>query len=459
VSHNDSQSRRRFLFQATAGASAAAAAGKPPNILYIHSHDSGRYLQPYGHPTPSPNLQKLASEGVLFRNAFSAAPTCSPSRAALLTGECPHQNGMLGLAHRGFALNDYRKHILYTLRDAGYVSILGGLQHIADKPEKIGYDEILRHGSNHAADVTPGVVAFLNRRPSKPFFLDVGFQETHREFPKPTTDDDPRYTQPPAPVPDTPATRYDMASFHACARNMDRGVGQVLDALERNGLAGNTIVISTTDHGIAFPRMKCNLLDTGWGVSMIVRGPGVFTGGKVCDAMISHIDIYPTLCDLLGLKRPARLTGQSFLPVLRDEAKEINEEIFAEVTYHAAYEPKRAVRTHRYKYIRRFGDFLRPVLPNCDDSPSKDVWLEYGWGRQTLPREDLYDLVFDPSEHRNLAADPDSRKVLEEMRGRLDAWMKRTNDPLLNGPVPLPPGARVNPQDGVSPKDPPGTRI
>src|SRR5579884_3672098 len=129
-------SSRRELMKTVVGAGALAAGRLPaapsarPNILYIHSHDTGRYLQPYGHPVPTPNLQKLASEGVLFRQAFSAAPTCSPSRASLLTGQCPHRNGMLGLAHRGFAMTDYRRHILYTLRDAGYTSVLAGLQHI-----------------------------------------------------------------------------------------------------------------------------------------------------------------------------------------------------------------------------------------------------------------------------------------------------------------------------------------
>jgi len=452
-------SRRTFLRDvATASAFTVARAqtpaGRTPNILYIHSHDSGRYLQPYGHSVPTPNLQRLASEGVLFRRAFSCAPTCSPSRSALLTGQFPHQNGMLGLAHRGFSLNDYRKHMLYTLRDAGYQSVLGGLQHIADKPERIGYDELLKPKSNRAADVAPAAIAYLNGRPSKPFFLDVGFFETHREYPQPTAADDPRYTLPPMPIPDTPATRLDTAGFHASARILDHGVGQVLDALERNGLAENTIVISTTDHGLAFPLMKCNLTDSGWGVSLIMRGPGAFRGGKVCDAMISQVDLYPTLCDVLQLKAPAWLEGKSILPVLRGDVPEINQEIFAEVNYHASYEPKRAVRTQRWKYIRRYGDRTAPVLPNCDDSPSKSLWLEHNWRAKTLPREQLYDLIFDPTEHQNLASDTASSKVLEEMRGRLDTWMKRTSDPLLKGPVPAPTGAKVNPVDGVSPQEP-----
>src|SRR6516164_6227832 len=116
--------RRGFLSQVSAGAGASMANQAPPNILYLHSHDSGRYLSPYGHAVPTPNLRRLAAEGVIFRRAFSAAPTCSPSRAALLTGQCPHQNGILGLAHRGFSMTDYRHHMLHTLRGAGYLSVL-----------------------------------------------------------------------------------------------------------------------------------------------------------------------------------------------------------------------------------------------------------------------------------------------------------------------------------------------
>ena len=451
--------RRHFVQDLTAATlvtsqATAAQPAAPLNIVYIHSHDSGRYLSPYGQRVPTPNLNRLAAEGILFRRAFSCAPTCSPSRAALLTGQYAHQSGMLGLAHRGFSLYDYKKHILHTLRNAGYISVLAGLQHIAPRPDQIGYDELMGPKTTLAVDVASKAVEFLNRRPTKPFFLDVGFFETHREYPAPTALDDARYTQPPAPIPDTPETRADMAGFHASARNLDRGIGQVLDALERNGLAGTTLVISTTDHGLAFPLMKCNLTDFGWGVSLVMRGPGIFGGGKVCDAMVSHIDLYPTICDAAGLAHPAWLEGKSLLPVLKGETKEVNEEVFAEVNFHASYEPKRAVRTHRYKYIRRYGDRSVPVLPNCDDSPSKSLFLEYGWKEQIQPKEQLYDLIFDPSEHNNLIASPQHTAIVTEMRGRLDAWMKRTDDPLLKGPIQAPKGAKVNPVDGVSPKEP-----
>ncbi len=454
----DDVARRNFVRTCVAGAASsglAQAGPTRPNILYIHSHDTGRYLQPYGHAVPAPNLQRLAEEGVLFRKAFNAAPTCSPSRASLLTGMCPHSNGMLGLAHRGFSLHDYRQHIVHTLRAAGYRSVLCGLQHVARDPKVIGYDEVMSFKGNHVEDVAPAAAAFLGKKHDAPFFLDAGFFETHREFRQPGPKEDPRFCQPPAPIPDTPETRADIAAFKASARVMDEGVGKVLNALEANGLAENTLVISTTDHGIAFPAMKCNLTDHGMGVSLILRGPGGFRGGKVVDAMVSHLDIFPTLCELAGIDKPRRLEGTSLLPLIRGEAKEIHEEIFAEVNYHAAYEPKRAVRTHRWKYIRHFDGRKHPNLPNCDDGLSKSYWLEMGWKGRGVEQEQLFDLVFDPNETRNVAGDAAARGTLQEMRERLNQWMHRTNDPLLRGPVAAPHGATANDPDGVSPKETP----
>lgn len=246
-----------------------------------------------------------------------------------------------------------------------------------------------------------------------------------------------------------------MASFKATARLMDDAVGTILHQLAASGLAENTLVISTTDHGIAFPAMKCNLTDQGWGVMLMMRGPGGFGGGKVSDAMVSQLDIFPTLCELLNIERPAWLTGKSLMPLIRDNAKEINDQVFAEVTYHAAYEPKRAIRTPRYKYIRHFGGRKTPVLPNCDDGPSKSLWLSYDWKHQPVVEESLYDLVFDPMERNNLAGAPAQASILADLRARMDQWMKSTADPLLKGPVSLPPGAVANDVDGVSPQDRP----
>lgn len=428
-----------------------------PNIIYLHSHDTGRYVLPYGHAVPTPNLQALAEGGVLFRQAFCAAPTCSPSRAALLTGQSAHSSGMLGLAHRGFGLSDYDQHLVRTLQGAGYATALAGVQHeaAAADVERIGYDRIVPLASRGSAGISEAAAGFLAGTPAEPFFLAVGFGDTHLAYPE-VPEESGRYARPPDPIPDTARTRHMMAAFKESARRLDEGYGRVLQALEDSGLAGNTLVVCTTDHGIAWPGMKCNLTDHGMGVLLILRGPGGFEGGQVCDAMVSHIDVYPTLCDLLEIEPPSWLQGKSMMPLVRGESDQINEAVYGEVTYHAAYEPQRAVRTQRYKYIRRFEERGGPVLPNCDDSLAKEVWLEAGWQERFLDAEQLYDLVFDPNEAHNLAQDPTNAAVLEEMRGRLRQWMTDTGDPLLHGPVAAPSGARVNDPDGASPRDEPG---
>jgi arylsulfatase A-like enzyme len=200
--------------------------------------------------------------------------------------------------------------------------------------------------------------------------------------------------------------------------------------------------------------MKCTLTDSGIGVMLILRGPTGGASGQVSDALVSHIDLFPTICDLLEISPPAWLQGTSLLPLIRGEATQVNQEIHAEVSYHAAYEPQRAVRTDRWKYIRRFDGRSRPVLPNCDDGPSKDEWLRHGWGERPVAEEYLFDLVFDPNEMDNRATDPAHAHMLDEMRGRLQRWMRATDDPLLHGPVPAPPGAVTNNPDGISPQEP-----
>ncbi|HET7479088.1 MAG TPA: sulfatase [Rubrobacteraceae bacterium] len=426
-----------------------------PNILYVHSHDTGRWVEPYGYPVRTPNIQQLAEEGVLFRKAFCAAPTCSGSRACFLTGQYAHSNGMVGLAHRGFSLKDYSHHMVHTLREHGYWSALVGEQHISKKPDVIGYDEVVKIDTNHVDDVTPVTLDILTRNVRQPFFLSVGFFETHREFFQPSSPRKANYVLPPPNLPDTPEIRQDMAAYHASAHSLDRGVGAVLDALDAVGLAEDTLVICTTDHGLAFPGSKATLYDRGLGVMLILRGPGGFTGGRASDALVSHIDVFPTICDVAGIEQPEWLQGESLVPLANREADEVRDAIFAEKTYHVAYEPERCVRTRRWKYIRRFDDHPTPVLANIDDGPSKDLLLASGWAERPVPEEQLYDLLFDPNETRNLAYEPEAAGVIDELRGRLKSWMVETEDPILDGPVAAPEGAEINGQDQRSPNDPP----
>lgn len=426
-----------------------------PNIIYLHSHDTGRYIRPYGFDLPTPHLQRLADEGVLFRKAFNAAPTCSPSRAALLTGSSPHSCGQLGLTNRGFNLRDTHKHLCHTLREGGYATALFGVSHLHVDRSLLGYDVLTDVDRRRSSEgVTDDAVAYIHQSHARPFFMSIGYFETHRVFPEASPDFNPAHMSPPLPLPDLPETRQDMAAYATMVRQLDAHYGRILQALDETGQADNTLVIATTDHGLAFPLMKCSLTDHGMGVLLILRGPG-FAGGRALDGLVSQIDLYPTLCAYLDLDPPAWLEGQNLIPLVEGTREEVNEQIFAEVTYHAAYEPKRAVRTQRYKYVRRYDREPTPPMANIDASISKDAMLARGLRSRAVDREQLYDLIWDPHETRNLVQDPEAQAALTDMRGRLDAWMERTSDPLLRGDVPQPPGAHINPHGDLHPHERP----
>lgn len=434
-----------------------------PNIVFMHSHNTGTFVGPYGHAVPTPNLDRLAREGMVFRRAFAAAPTCSPSRAAFLTGMYPHSCGMLGLAHRGFSMTDYSQHVIHRLKELGYVTAVSGVEHTAPDTDIVGYDHILSGQDANYPDAknprnaTEAAVSFIDQN-TEPFFLSLGLNETHRPFPKAEPDiypaEDTRYCMPPAPLPDTPETRNDTADFKAAARVMDTSFGQVLEALNRNDLTDNTLICCFSDHGLQFPRNMCNLTDHGTRVYLIMKGPGGFSGGIVKDALVSLIDLVPTVYDLVGIDTPEFVDGRSLIPLANRSKAAIRDAVFAEVNYHASYEPMRCVRTERYKYIRRYDQRNSMVLPNVDDTPSKQFLLEQGWADQPREQEMLYDLIFDPNEANNLIGMTHMQSVADELRQRLETWMMETKDPILaDGSVGAPSGARVNDPDGESPRN------
>jgi len=447
------------------------------NILYLHSHDTGRYIEPYGFAVKTPHLQHFAERGVLFQNAFCAAPTCSPSRAALLTGQYPHQNGMIGLCHRGGRLRDPGQHLANFLKSHGYATALSGIQHVTERSDprqihELGYEDWLTEGEYpEAPDMesrqewyAQQAADFIRKADrSRPFFLDCGFFLTHRAGQGGTPEQwhttrnapegDPRYVRPPGILPNTPETRRDFADFGVAVNLLDSAMGQVLDALDSEGLAGNTLVIITTDHGLAYPKMKCNLTVHGTGVMLMMRGPGGLEGGKVVDHLASHVDVFPTICDVAGLPAPDWLEGKILTPSINED-KSVRDAAFAEVNWHAAPEPMRSVRTQRYNYIRRFTPHTAPVWPNCDDSVSKSCLREAGWEHRHNEMETLHDLIFDPCEVANVAKDPAYSSVLEELRARLHTWMKETEDPLLQGRLDPWPGSTQNAPTEDSPQGP-----
>ena len=337
---------------------------------------------------------------------------------------------------------------------AGYQTALAGLQHVASDPAEIGYDEVLPIKSKLAVDVVPAAVEFLNREHEKPFFLTIGFFETHRPFEMGgNRAADAGRVALPAPVPDGVEVRQDMAEFVGMLERMDAGISTILNTLDKNNLTENTLIICTTDHGLAFPHMKCNLTQHGQGVMLIMRGPNI-PKGTVNDSLVSQVDIFPTLCDMLEIPKPEWLTGQSLHPLIRGEADEVNEVIYGEVNYHAAYEPMRAIRSKRYNYIRYFGEYCYQVLSNVDDSPAKTMLVEGGWGEKERSSEMLFDLLFDPTESNNIVADKEYTDVLNALRTQLTNWMNQTNDPLLSGKIDAPPGAQLNYLNALSPKEP-----
>lgn len=425
------------------------------NIVYLHCHDAGRYVSPYGYAIPTPSLQKFAVEGTLFRKAFCCGPTCSPSRAALLTGESPHESGMLGLAHRGFSLSHPERHLASYLSANGYLTALSGIQHEFGGGVPLPYD---RHLQEEGSDenTAKAAAAFLAEEHDRPFFLSCGFFAPHRPFPDdPDPDIDLRFLQVPTPLPDDPVTRRDAACYMTAVRNMDAALGIVLEALTDSGRIKDSLVIITTDHGPAFPQMKCQLFDDGIGVLLLMDFPGNPSAGTTVDALVSHLDVFPTICDLAGLPLPVWLEGKSIRPVLEGSVPEINAEIFSEVSYHAGYEPQRCIRTLRYKLIMHFEEGSHPHPVNVDDCPSKELLRDAGLFSRLRPEIQLYDLLLDPHERCNLVEDPEFRFVRKELEDRLHLWMKTTNDPLLKGLIPPPPGAKVNPRGQYSPREEP----
>ena len=448
------------------------------NILYLHSHDTGRYLGAYGYPVHSPQIDSFASGALLFRNAHSTAPTCSPSRASLLTGSYPHEVGMLGLAHRGFRLDDYSLHLVGHLKSRGYTTALCGVQHVAPKKSLIGYDHILDEEEDYFAQGIrdPGAydrvnaekaARYLRNPPKRPFLLSFGLLETHRPFPE-IDSLSPREIRPPAPIPDTPALRADTEGFHRSLRTADECIGKVLDALSHSGLEDDTLVILTTDHGPAFPEMKATLRDDGTGVMLMMRVPGLPAEGPggTIDAMISQLDIFPTICELAGIDLPSEsrnrypLRGTSLLPLIESYNRAPGKEdkalpyryLYSETTYHAAYEPARAVRSDRYKLIRHFSPYGHRLPVNVDASAAKDMFNEGGYFDEPRGGDELFDLLLDPSERENRASDPRYRQIREELTEALGSWMHETMDPLLDGPVAAPKAAVVDDPGSYSPR-------
>lgn len=297
------------------------------------------------------------------------------------------------------------------------------------------------------------------------FFLDVGFQETHRAPGREVThfaamEDvqvDQQVCKPMSQtMPKHPQAHGDWLDFCRSAQSLDQRIGHVLDALDQAGLAENTIVLYTTDHGPAMPRCKATLSDMGIGVATIIRGPKStgMIGGRICDLLLGQLDWFPTLCDLLSIERPVWLEGRSFAPWLQGDETFVGcDAVFAQQTYHAVYEPLRAIRTDRYKYIQADHDYAKMIAANVDDSPTKQVMLAAGWYQKPQKKQRFFDLEIDPLELDNRRDDPAYASVITDLQRQLHVWQVQTNESILNGPVALLEGVPPVQPDALSPWD------
>lgn len=423
-----------------------------PNLLIIHWHDVGRRLGAYGEPgVETPNIDRLAVEGVRFDRAYATASHCSPASAALFTGRYSHANGMLGPAWRGWSLHDGEPRLPALLREAGYRSVLAGTYDEGDNPLKLGFDEVVATVAPSCPAAGGGQVAdaaltWLDEHAldDGPFMMSVGFAEARRPWPAALyPPDDTGHTRVPGGLPDNAWIRDDLAVFAALVAMVDRETGRILDRLETLGLAESTWVIFTTDHGTPFPRAKGTLYDSGIEAALIMRLPvGWPRPEGAGERLFSHVDLVPTVIDRLGIDLPQGLHGVSHLRwLLGDVRAPRRREIFAENTFGDAYDPMRAVRTARWKYIRAYEPRPELVLPaDVERSPVRN-----GIGDDHLrPRamEELYDLSDDPLETVNLADDPTCAAIRADLAGRMLRWRQRSGDPLLSGRIPARPVPR-----------------
>jgi uncharacterized sulfatase len=455
----------RFLFLAFLAPVFAAetASGAKPNFVFFISDDLGVHdVMPYGAgDVRTPNMQRLAEGGLLFRQAFVASPSCAPSRAALLTGLMPARNGAEANHTRPRAET---KKLPAYLNELGYeVAAFGKVAHYNYGPE-YGFDVVAGEGGRNYRGIALAAEYLRNRKSDKPLCLFVGTNWPHVPWPEPENYGPDNVKLPPTHV-DTPETRYWRARYYTAVTRADDDLGTTLAAAREVLDPANTFIFFTSDHGAQWPFGKWNLYDQGIRVPLIVAGPGI-KAGAATGAMVSWIDFLPTLVELAGGTPPLDIDGRSFAGVLRGEKTTHCYEIYTTHSGDGAFNvyPIRSVRDSRWKYIlnlhpeyqhathinRTAGPERASFFASWEDAAKRDARAAHLVGRyKQRPREELYDLESDPFEQHNLADLPEHRERLAAMRDKVAAWMKEQgdtgrvfNEPLLLGQeaTPLPQG-------------------
>jgi N-sulfoglucosamine sulfohydrolase len=476
---------RLALVAIVVGLVAASAAGVQPhrpNIVLIVSDDHGTdALGCYSNPVVrTPHLDALASDGTRFTHAFCTSASCSPSRSVLLTGQQNHRNGMYGLQHQDhhFQSFDTVKGLPLRLAEAGYRTARIGKFHLAPEPA-YAFQTVLSGGAANDPEslgrnpvaMAEQTHAFLAASDARPFFLYFATDDPHRAngvLPsgKPTFDTypepnrfgnreggypgveevlfDPAKVVVPPYLPDTLTCRQELAQYYQSVARLDQGIGRLIRLLKETGHYENSVIVYLSDNGAAFPGAKTTLYEPGIRLPLLVRVPGRTRPGSVQEAMVSWVDVTPTLLDVAGVWSAdwaSEFDGRSFRAAL-DGAKVTGwDEVYGSHSLHeiTMYYPMRMVRTRRYKLIHNVASGL--PFPFALDLIQAPTWVDLErrgiatYGPRTIeqfrrrPAFELYDLVADPDEVKNLADDLAFAAVREELIGMVRQFQERTRDP------------------------------
>lgn len=421
--------------------------------------DLGRHTGAYGDPNArTPNLDRMATAGVRFNNAFCTTASCSASRSVILSGLYNHANGQYGHAHaeHHFGYLPFVKPLPSLLKDAGYRTGVIGKLHV-NPLDWFRWDLHDESAPRNVSSIAARAKSFMEGAGGQPWYLHVGYADPHREGAGPATyankpypgvtanPFDPAKLKMPDFLPDNAETRRDVAQYYEAANRLDQGVGMMLDVLKAAGQLDNTLVVFLSDNGMPFPNAKTNCYDAGTRLPMLVLAPGAPKKGSVNNGFVNWADLAPTFLDWAGAKGPEYpLHGRSFLPVLNDENptgwdRSYFSHCFHEVTM---YYPMRGVRNRQFRYIRN-------LFPDLEFPHASDLWASGTYqsllkegphaklGKRALrdylhrPAEELYDIAADPDEVKNLAASSQHHGILHQLRAEVHDWRKATKDPWL----------------------------
>jgi len=427
------------LATAACFASVAFAAAPKPNFLFIIADDcTFRDIGCYGGQAHTPNIDRLASEGIKFNQCFQSAPMCSPTRHNIYTGLYPVKSG--AYPNHTF-VKDGTKSVVHYLKPLGYRVALSGKRHIS--PQEVFPFEYSGKDNNPDLEAIDSLISECHASQT-PFCLFACSNEPHSPWNKGDASRyDPAKVKLPPYFVDTKETREDMSKYLAEITYYDWQVGECLKLLEKHGVAENTLVVVVSEQGSSFPFGKWTCYDTGLQSACIVRWPGRITAGSVSDALIEYIDILPTFVDAAGGKLASALQGKSLLPVLSGEKSRHKDFVYGEMTTRgiingSPYFGIRSVRSEKFKYIVNFTPDAT-FTNACTKSGAFKSWEQKADAGDAdaaekvrryyhRPAEELYAISEDKYEWNNLASDPKFAEVKAELRGQLDAWKLAQGD-------------------------------